>query len=216
MTVMSRSARKLAALATVFATGIVLPLAVGAAPAHAAPQLDVAKFHTGDFVRGEVATYRFQVTNRSVSDPTSGTLTLTDTLPEGLTVNFVSGHISWDCDPTATSVTCTNDTVVQPFQSYPILELSVQVAEDAPCTLSNSVTVSGAGSPAVTSTDLTTVSGGDCDNGGGGNGGNGGGLGSILPINLDGIIPFFNNITLNKNEDSPGASNTSHQEVNAS
>ncbi|MFJ4278973.1 hypothetical protein [Streptomyces massasporeus] len=211
MTVMRRLGRKLAALATVLGTGVVLPLAAGATPAHAAPQLDVAKIGSGEFVRGELATYRFQVTNRSSIDPTTGTVTLTDTLPEGLTVNNTLGHFSWSCDATTGSITCTNDTVVQPFQSYPILELVVRVAEDAPCTLTNSVTVSGGGSPAASSTDVTTLSGADCDNGNGG-----GGLGSILPVNLDGVISFFNNISLNKNEDSPGARNTSRQDFSAS
>ncbi|MFI8889674.1 hypothetical protein [Streptomyces paradoxus] len=212
MTVTRRLGRKLTSLATVFGAGVVLPLMAGATPAHAAPQLDVTKFHSEEFVRGGTATYRFQVTNRSSLDPTTGTVTLTDTLPEGLTVNNTLTHASWDCDVTTTSITCTNDTVVQPFQSYPIIELVVRIAEDAPCTLTNSVTVSGGGSPAVSSSDVTTLSGGDCDNGNGG----GGGLGSILPINLNGIIPFFNNITLNKNEDSPDARNTTRQTLDAS
>ncbi|WP_327286406.1 hypothetical protein [Streptomyces sp. NBC_01205] len=35
--------------------------------------------------------------------------------------------------------------------------------------------------------------------------------GSILPINLSGILPLFNNINVNNNVKSPGASNTSTQ-----
>ncbi|MFG3369653.1 hypothetical protein ACGF0K_32430 [Streptomyces sp. NPDC048156] len=200
--------RRTAALATVIGTAVALPFAAGATPASAAPQLDVAKFHSGSFARGETGTYRFQVTNRSSFDPTSGTLTLTDTLPQGLTVAGVEGHISWNCTVGQASITCTNDSVVDPFQSYPILELDVRVADDAPCTVTNSVTVSGAGSQAASYSDPTTITGGDCDNGGGGGGGGGG---SILPVNLNGVIPMFNNITTNTNIDSPHASNNSRQ-----
>ncbi|MFA3843176.1 hypothetical protein [Streptomyces aureus] len=42
-------------------------------------------------------------------------------------------------------------------------------------------------------------------------GNNGGGTGSILPINLSGILPMFNNISVNNNIKSPGASNTTTQ-----
>ncbi|MFD6986790.1 hypothetical protein ACFWAX_39935, partial [Streptomyces sp. NPDC059956] len=57
--------------------------------------------------------------------------------------------------------------------------------------------------------DPTTVTGGTCNGGGGGNGGNEGG--SILPINLNGIITAFNNISINNNINSPAATNVSNQ-----
>ncbi|WP_331735302.1 MULTISPECIES: hypothetical protein [unclassified Streptomyces] len=44
-----------------------------------------------------------------------------------------------------------------------------------------------------------------------GNTGGGTGSRSILPINLSGILPLFNNINVNNNVKSPGASNTSTQ-----
>ncbi|WP_164986337.1 hypothetical protein [Streptomyces roseicoloratus] len=148
------------------------------------------------------------MTNRSVSDPTTGTVTLTDVLPQGLTVNSTHSHASWDCDVSLSSVTCTNDTVVQPFQSYPLLELNVNVAEDAPCTVTNTVTLSGGGSDAASASDSTTITGGDCDTPAPvpdeGNG-------SILPIDLGGVLTMFNNISTNNNINSPGASNSSRR-----
>ncbi|WP_370413160.1 hypothetical protein [Streptomyces fradiae] len=45
-------------------------------------------------------------------------------------------------------------------------------------------------------------------------GNNGGGGGSILPINLSGVLPMFNNISVNNNINSPGASNTTTQNLN--
>ncbi|WP_159026497.1 hypothetical protein [Streptomyces vietnamensis] len=47
----------------------------------------------------------------------------------------------------------------------------------------------------------------------GGNNGGGNGSGSILPINLSGILPMFNNISINNNLKSPGATNTTTQNL---
>jgi hypothetical protein len=43
-------------------------------------------------------------------------------------------------------------------------------------------------------------------------GNNGGGNVSILPVNLSGIFPMFNNISTNDNINSPGAINTTTQD----
>ncbi|MFF3937448.1 hypothetical protein [Streptomyces phaeofaciens] len=92
------------------------------------------------------------------------------------------------------------------------LDVTVNIAADAPCSVSNTVTVietetaeQGGETFTHSASDPTTITGGDCDGGGSGGGG------SILPINLNGVIPMFNNITTNSNIDSPGASNDSHQ-----
>ncbi|MFB7517659.1 hypothetical protein [Streptomyces sp. NPDC056144] len=49
---------------------------------------------------------------------------------------------------------------------------------------------------------------------GGGNGGGTGG-GSLLPISLSGVLPMFNNISVNNNLKSPGATNVTHQTLHA-
>ncbi len=199
-----RLRRRVAAWVTVIGTGVVLPFASGATPAFAAPVLSIEKFHSGDFAQGEQGEYQFQVTNQG-SDPTTGTVTLTDVLPAGLTVVGTSGHVSWDCTVTTTSISCSNDTVVGPIESYPALSLIVQVADDAPCTITNSATISGGGSLIDSDSDPTTITGGDCDDDPDDTGG------SILPINLNGVIPMFNNISTQNNIHSPGASNNSTQ-----
>ncbi|MGW1765576.1 hypothetical protein ACWCQL_16070 [Streptomyces sp. NPDC002073] len=79
------------------------------------------------------------------------------------------------------------------------------MADDAPCSVNNTVTVTQGGGATVSDSDPTTITGGDCD------GGNGGGGGSILPINLNGLITAFNNISINNNINSPHGSNTSNQ-----
>ncbi len=161
-----RLRRRVATWAAVIGTGVVLPFASGATPAFAAPVLSLEKFHSGDFAQGEQGAYQFQVTNQG-SDPTTGTVTLTDVVPAGLTVVGTSGHVSWDCTVTTASISCTNDTAVGPIESYPALTLIVQVAEDAPCTVTNSATISGGGSLVDSDSDPTTITGGDCDDNGG-------------------------------------------------
>ncbi|MEV8533983.1 hypothetical protein [Streptomyces sp. NPDC051211] len=85
--------------------------------------------------------------------------------------------------------------------------LTVLVHADAPCTVTNTATVMDAsGALRDSASDPTPITGGECgDVGGDGNGG------SILPVNLSGILPMFNNITTNNNINSPGASNVSSQ-----
>src|SRR6185312_8875629 len=60
------------------------------------PDLTVTKSHSGNFTQGQVgATYSITATN-SGSAATSGTVTVTDTLPAGLTATAISGT-GWTC-----------------------------------------------------------------------------------------------------------------------
>ncbi|MCX4547109.1 hypothetical protein [Streptomyces sp. NBC_01565] len=84
--------------------------------------------------------------------------------------------------------------------------LTVNVSETAPCSLTNTVTLIevGSGNANRAANDPTTVTGGECD-------ADGGDGGSILPINLNGVLPIYNNITTNNNINSPHARNRSGQ-----
>src|SRR5260370_932891 len=60
------------------------------------PDLTIAKSHSGNFTQGQVgAAYSTAPTN-SGSAPTSGTVTVTDTLPAGLTATAITGT-GWTC-----------------------------------------------------------------------------------------------------------------------
>ncbi len=78
------------------------------------PDLVVDKTHVGDFAQGDIdRVYTITVTN-SGSAPTSGLITLTDTLPTGLIAQTISGGPAWTC-PTGdisalTILTCTRST----------------------------------------------------------------------------------------------------------
>ncbi len=106
------------------------------------PDLTVTKSHAGTLVQGQVgATYTISVTNAGTG-ATTGTTTLVDTLPPGLTATAISGA-GWSC--TLATLTCTSTDVVPPAASFPPVTLTVNVAPGATGTLVNSVTVSGGG-----------------------------------------------------------------------
>lgn len=117
-----------------------------------------------DFVQGETgAEITTLVTAASNTGPTGdplGTnpLTVTDNnLNSALTYTGYSGS-GWTCTaPPATSISCTNDSAVAQGASYPTLILNVNVASNAPATISNSVSVSGAGITNNSGSDTITV-----------------------------------------------------------
>ena len=58
--------------------------------------LAIDKSHTGDFTQGQTgAEYTLAVTNNG-PDPSSGLVTVTDSLPTGLTATAISGT-GWNC-----------------------------------------------------------------------------------------------------------------------
>ena len=104
--------------------------------------LTVLKTHTGNFQQGSTGnTYNIAVSNIS-SIPTTGTVTLTDTLPTGLTATAISGT-GWNC--TLATLTCTRNDSLAGDSSYPAITLTVSVNGDAPLSFINTATVSGGG-----------------------------------------------------------------------
>ncbi|HEX2052006.1 MAG TPA: Ig-like domain-containing protein, partial [Actinomycetota bacterium] len=80
--------------------------------------------------RGGSATYDVRVRNDGPG-MAAGPLTVTDTLPDGLSFASASGA-GWSCDAAGRVVTCTHPDSVGPLGSAPPLELVVDVADDAP------------------------------------------------------------------------------------
>jgi hypothetical protein len=121
------------------------------------PDLTITKSHSGNFVQGQmVANYTITVTN-SGGAATSGTVTMTDTLPPSLTLTAISGT-NWNC--TLATLTCTRSDVLAAGGSYPVITLTVNVAGNAPASITNTATVSGGGETNTandTANDLTTV-----------------------------------------------------------
>jgi len=106
------------------------------------PDLTIAKAHTGSFTQGQVgATYTLTATNSGTA-ATSGTVTVTDTLPSGLTATGFSGT-GWSC--TLSPLSCNRSNTLAAGASYPALTLTVNVSASAPASVTNIAAVSGGG-----------------------------------------------------------------------
>jgi hypothetical protein len=106
------------------------------------PDLTISKSHTGDFTQGQTgAQYAIAVSNVGPA-AASGAVTVVDTLPAGLTATALNGA-GWIC--TLATLTCTRSDALAVSTSYPNIILSVNVASNAPSSLTNSATVSGGG-----------------------------------------------------------------------
>src|SRR5205807_103668 len=89
---------------------------------------------------------------------TFGTVTVSDTLPAGLTAAAISGT-GWNC--TLNTLTCTRNDSLGAGSFYSTISLSVSVANDAVASITNTATVSGGGELNTAndgSSDPTTVS----------------------------------------------------------
>ena len=122
--------------------------------------LTVAKSHSGNFTQGQTgAAYTITVNNIG-GNPTSGTVTLADTLPAGLTATAMSGT-GWTC--TLATLSCTRSDALAASTSYPAITVTVNVASNAPASVTNTATVSGGGESNTSNdaaNDVTTISAG--------------------------------------------------------
>jgi uncharacterized repeat protein (TIGR01451 family) len=100
--------------------------------------LSISKSHTGNFTAGSNASYSIVVHNSGPGAAT-GTTTVTDTLPTGL--SYVSGSTGWTCSASGQTVTCTSTTAIAKGADLP-LTLTVAVAANAPNSVDNTATVS--------------------------------------------------------------------------
>ena len=125
----------------------------------AGADLTVTKTHTGNFTQGQRgAAYTITVGN-SGAVPTSGLVTAIDLVPTGLTPSAASGT-GWTCDIIGQAVTCVRSDPLSPGGSYPPITVTVDVAPNAPASLTNSVRATGGGdtNPANnTIDDVTTI-----------------------------------------------------------
>jgi uncharacterized repeat protein (TIGR01451 family) len=110
-------------------------------PPVAGSDLTVAKTRTGSgpLLPGQSVTFAVKVTNVGAS-PTSGTVTVTEAVPAGLTITALSGT-GWTC--TVATPTCTRADALAPSASYPDISVTATIAANALGTVVNSVTVSG-------------------------------------------------------------------------
>jgi uncharacterized repeat protein (TIGR01451 family) len=92
----------------------------------AKPDVRILKNHTGDFTVGNPGVYTLTVSNQATGGPSNGPVTVTDTLPTGLTPAGATGT-NWSCSIASQLVTCTwtGSTPVQPGTTLPAISLAV-------------------------------------------------------------------------------------------
>ena len=117
------------------------------------PQLSIAKTHTGNFSQGQTnAAYLVTVSNAAGAGPTSGLVTVTETVPAGLTLVSMAGT-GWTCPAN----TCTRSNALAAGNSYSAIAVLVNVAANATSPQVNQVTVSSGGSPQASASDSTNI-----------------------------------------------------------
>ena len=122
-----------------------------------APDLAITKTHAGNFTQGDMADiYTITITNLGTGD-SSGTVSVTDMLPAGLTATDISGT-GWT--PDLGTLTCTRSDSLAAGAAYPPITVTVTVATNAATSVTNTAVVSGGGdvSPGNnTALDVTTI-----------------------------------------------------------
>ncbi|MEO8504360.1 MAG: hypothetical protein ABI609_10730 [Acidobacteriota bacterium] len=127
------------------------------------PALAIAKTHAGAFQQG-VTGEQYTITVSNVgTGATVGTVTVTDSLPAGLTATGMTG-IGWTCSvppsvPGPAALGCTSIDAIVASASYPPITLTVTVDPAAPPTVTNVAQASGGGDPgtAVVASDPTAI-----------------------------------------------------------
>jgi uncharacterized repeat protein (TIGR01451 family) len=127
-------------------------MTVNAAPA---PKIAITKSHSGNFAVGANGVFTIAVSNTG-NAATTGTITVTDTLPTGLT--FISGTgTNWTCASVAPLVTCTNPGPIAAAGAAGNVTLTTAVALSAGASISNTATAATTGSANASSTDVVTI-----------------------------------------------------------
>jgi uncharacterized protein (TIGR03437 family) len=106
------------------------------------PDLTLSMAHSGTFSAGSSdATFTLTVRN-SGDRATTAPVSVTDTLPTGMTATTISGS-GWVC--TVSTLTCTRSDSLAGGAAYPAITLAVNVSANAPASVTNHATVSGGG-----------------------------------------------------------------------
>jgi uncharacterized repeat protein (TIGR01451 family) len=130
---------------------------VAVIPAISAPLLTLSKMHTPtSFIAGKEGVYTLKVGNAG-SAPTGGSITLVDTLPDGLTLISARGK-GWTFQVNGqTIIAMTNKSIAAGSQAPPI-SLRVRISSGTKANLINTAVVAGGSAVAsVTTSDVTPV-----------------------------------------------------------
>lgn len=122
---------------------VLLMAQIVSATSDPAVDLGVTKTHTGSFISGGTGSYTITVSNAAGVEREDNTVTVTDTLPAGLTYDSATGT-GWTCGAVGQVVTCTHAPTLNAGASFPPITLVVNVLEAAAANVNNTVTVASA------------------------------------------------------------------------
>jgi endonuclease G len=106
------------------------------------PDLAVTTSHSGTFTQGDVGRTLSIVVTNAGDGLSSGTITVSNSLPAGLTATSISGS-GWTTS--LGTLTATRSDVLGVGVTYPAITITVDVAGNAPATVTNVVVVNGGG-----------------------------------------------------------------------
>ncbi|TAF99342.1 MAG: DUF11 domain-containing protein [Betaproteobacteria bacterium] len=122
------------------------------------PVLTVQKTSSASFTRGSAGSYSIVVSASATAGPTTGAaVTMTDTLPAGVTLNGTPSGGGWTCTASgATSFSCSSTAVILAGSSYPSVTVPVIVGLSADPVVTNTATAQGGGAVAPASGKVDT------------------------------------------------------------
>jgi len=133
------------------------------------PNVSVKATQSGTFTQGETGQFTLAAKNDAGAEATTGDITVTDTLPAGLTPTAASGD-GWTCGINGQTITCTRPgdgaNALNPGDSAPNITVTAAISNTAGASLSNMSHVATANNNAVNdagSTNTFTVAAGDHD-----------------------------------------------------
>ena len=144
---------------TVITGGEVVTLTNGftVTPAPTFPIWIITKSHTGNFSQGQNgATYTIKATNSGTAPTNGTTVTVTESVPAGLTLVSITGA-GWTCGAPNPANVCTRTDVLGNGASYPALTVTVNVGAAAAASVTNSASVTGGGAGLQSVNDPTTI-----------------------------------------------------------
>ena len=124
------------------------------------PDLTITLMHAGNFTQGDTGDVYTITVRNSGGTATTGTVSVSDAVPSGLTGTAISG-VGWNC--TQPAGPCTRSDALNGGGTYPAINFTVNVAANAPASVTDTATVSGGGEINTsndTASDSANIAGG--------------------------------------------------------
>jgi uncharacterized repeat protein (TIGR01451 family) len=123
----------------------------------AAPDLTIAKTHTGDFVGGTTVPFTLTVTNTGAAPTDGSPVTVTDAFPPAAFSSITASGAGWTCTVPAgtTNLTCTRTIGLPAGGSYPPITVNAVVVPSPPASIANTASVTGGGDSNATNNQST-------------------------------------------------------------